>query len=546
MKAIDAIAEILKREGVEYLMCYPVTPLIEAAAAVGIRPIVSRQERVGMGIADGYSRVTNGRRVGVFAMQAGPGAENAFSGVSTAYSDSVPVLVLPMGHPRSQGNWPRYFSSARSFDLVTKRVEQVNTVDQVPDAMRRAFSRLKMGRLGPVMVEMPADVAAEELDESALAYSPIKTTRAQGNPQDVDEAARALVEARCPVVFAGQGSLYAEATAELVQLAELLQAPVMTTLLGKSAFPEDHPLALGTAAAAKTQPVVHFLNKSDVLLGVGSSFTRHGISTAMIPPGKVMIQVTNDEADINKNYSVDHPIIGDAQLVLRQLIEAVRDRLGGKSRSTDGAVAGEIKSVREEWLKKWMPKLTSDEVPINPYRVIWELMRAVDPHDAIVTHDSGSPRQQMVPFYQSAGPRSYIGWGKSHALGTGLGLAMGAKLAAPEKVAINWMGDAAFGMVGMDFETAVRCKIPIMTIVSNNFSMAVETPRMQLSRERYGTTDISGNYAELARALGGYAERVENPAEVGPAIRRARRITEEEGRPALLEMITSEEITYST
>jgi thiamine pyrophosphate-dependent acetolactate synthase large subunit-like protein len=122
---------------------------------------------------------------------------------------------------------------------------------------------------------------------------------------------------------------------------------------------------------------------------------------------------------------------------------------------------------------------------------------------------------------------------------------MGAKLAAPEKVVVNFMGDAAFGMVGLDFETAVRCRIPIITIVSNNFSMAVETPRMQVSRERYRTTDIGGNYAELARALGGYAERVEDPEQVGPAIRRARRVTETEGKPALLEFITREETTYS-
>ena len=545
MKVVDAIAEVLKREGVEYLMCYPVSPIIEAAAAAGIRPIVCRQERVGMGIADGYSRITNGQRMGVFAMQAGPGSENAFPGVSTAYADSVPVLVLPMGYPRAQADWPRFFSSSRSYAAVTKWVEQINTADQVTEALRRAFSRLKMGRPGPVMLELPADVAAEELDESALAYRPVKATRSGGNVQDVDEAARALVEASSPVIHAGQGVLYAGASPELVELAELLQAPVMTSLLGKSAFPEDHPLALGTAALAKSKTVTHFLERADLVLGVGCSFTRHGISNVTIPPGKVMVQITNDEADINKHYAVDHPIIGDAKLVLRQLLDALKDRLGGKGRPANGVVAGEIKAVREAWLREWMPKLTSDEVPINPYRVVWELMHTVPPGEAIVTHDSGSPREQMVPFYQAAGPRSYIGWGKSHALGTGLGLAMGAKLAAPDKVVVNWMGDSAFGMVGMDFETAVRCRIPIITIVSNNFSMAIETPRMQVSRERFRATDTSGNYSELAKALGGYAERVEDPAEVGPAIQRARQATEQEGRPALLEMITCEEINYS-
>ena len=127
--------------------------------------------------------------------------------------------------------------------------------------------------------------------------------------------------------------------------------------------------------------------------------------------------------------------------MLRQFVEAVKDRLGDNGRSKDGTAAAEVKTVKEDWLREWMPKLTSDEVPMTPYRVIWDLMKTVSPGDAIVTHDSGSPRDQIVPFYQAAGPRSYLGWGKSHGLGTGLGLTIGAKLAAPDKLAIHWMGD---------------------------------------------------------------------------------------------------------
>ena len=257
-----------------------------------------------------------------------------------------------------------------------------------------------------------------------------------------------------------------------------------------------------------------------------------------------MIQATNDPRDINKDYIIDHPLIGDAKLVLQQLIEAVKDRLGGHGRPGNGVVAQEIKSVQETWLQEWMPKLTSDQVPMTPYRVIWELMQTIDPADAIVTHDSGSPRDQIVPFYKATTPRGYLGWGKSHGLGTGLGLAIGAKMAAPDKVAINWMGDAAFGMVGLDFETAVRCGLPIITMVSNNSTMAIEVTSMATSHELYNTRDIGGNYADMARAMGGYGERVEDPAEIGPAIRRARRATEE-GQAALLEFITSEETSFS-
>jgi acetolactate synthase-1/2/3 large subunit len=317
----------------------------------------------------------------------------------------------------------------------------------------------------------------------------------------------------------------------------------MTTLVGKSAFPEDHPLALGTGGATSAGPVVSFLKAADLVFGVGTSFTRHGM-TITIPPGKVMVQATNDPRDINKDYTIDHPIIGDARLVLLQFIEAVKDRVGAKDRPADGERAAQVRAARDAWLAEWMPKLTSDEVPITPYRVIWELMQTVDPADAIVTHDSGSPRDQIVPFYRATTPRGYIGWGKSHGLGTGLGLAIGAKLAAPDKLAVHWMGDAAFGMVGLDFETAARCGIPILAMVSNNSTMAAETKLMAISHDRYNTRDITGNYADMAKAMGGYAERVDKPAEVGPAIRRARKATEQ-GQAALLEFITSEETAAS-
>jgi acetolactate synthase-1/2/3 large subunit len=171
-------------------------------------------------------------------------------------------------------------------------------------------------------------------------------------------------------------------------------------------------------------------------------------------------------------------------------------------------------------------------------------MQTVNPAEAIVTHDSGSPRDQLIPFYRATVPRGYMGWGKSHALGTGLGLIMGAKLAAPDKFCVNFMGDAAFGMTGLDFETAVRSGIPILTVVLNNSTMAIETDHMRLSHELYGTRDLGGNYTALAQAMGGYAERVEHPGEIAPAIERARKSTES-GKAALLEIITSEETDFS-
>jgi acetolactate synthase-1/2/3 large subunit len=543
MRVVDVISEILKREGVEFLSCYPTNTLIEAAASAGIRPIVCRQERVGVGIADGFTRVTNGKRIGVFTMQAGPGAENAFSGITTAYSDSVPVLLLPVGHARETSQVFHFFRSVQSYAPVTKWAEEITLANQVPDIMRRAFSYLKMGRLGPVLVEIPNDAAVEEFPAATINYAPVKRAASGANARDVSEAAKVLTQAKSPVIVAGQGVLYAEASDELVELAELLHAPVTTPLEGKSAFPEDHPLSLGTGAGVMPRPVHTFLQKAGVILAIGASLTKHSIAAAPIPAGKTIIHATNDERDINKHYAADYPILGDAKPVLRQFIEAVKDELGNKTREANGTEA-EIKRGKEEWLAEWMPKLTSNERPLNPYRVMWEFMNLFDRKDVIVTHDAGSPRNQLVPFYQAPTPRSYLGWGKSHALGTGLGLIMGAKLAAPEKFCVNFMGDAAFGMTGLDFETAVRNNIPTLTIVLNNNFMAAETHSMQASHERYGTMNILGNYADLAKSLGGWSERVEEPSQIVPALQRARRVTDD-GKAALLEFITSREHTYS-
>ena len=544
MKVVDVICEILKREGTEFLSCYPTNVLIEAAARAGIRPLVCRQERVGVGIADGFTRVTNGRRIGVFTMQSGPGAENAFSGVATAYSDSVPVLCLPVGHPRSASQVFHFFRSVQAYAPITKWSEEITVASAVPEAMRRAFSYLKLGRPGPVLVELPNDVADEEFPGPEFKYTPVKRTTSGANAVDVAQAAKILLQASNPMIIAGQGVLYAEATDELVEFAELLQTPVTTTLEGKSAFPEHHPLSLGTGSGVMPRPVHMFLQKADVVFAVGTSLTKHNITATAIPSGKTIIHATNDERDINKQYAADYPILGDAKPVLRQFIEAVADLLGRTKKERGNAIVAEINKAKEEWMKEWLPKLTSGETPITPYRVMWEFMNLFDRKDIIVTHDSGSPRNQLVPFYQAPVPRSYMGWGKSHALGAGLGLIIGAKLAAPEKFCVNFMGDAAFGMTGLDFETAVRNNIPILTIVLNNNFMAAETHSMAASHERYGTMNILGNYADLARSLGGWSERVEQPDQIAPALQRARKVTED-GKAALLEFVTSREIAYS-
>ena len=540
MKTADAIAEILKREGIDYVIGYPVNHVLERGAAAGLRPIIVRQERTGLHMADAISRVTSGRKLGVFCMQHGPGTENSYGGIAQAYSESVPILVMPMGYARRQAWVHPNYNASLQMQGITKSAEPITSAKEIGAIFRRAFSRLKSGRGGPVLVEIPSDVWAEDVDP--LDYAPPSRTRPGPDPEDIRAAAKLLVGAKRPVIYAGQGVHWAMAWAELRQLAELLAIPVCTSLEGKSAFDETHPLALGSGGLAIPGTVHHFLKEADVILGIGCSFTETSFGVRM-PAGKTIIHATLDPMDHYKDIACALAITGDAKLTLAALIDAVTAPHGAAPKDPT-AVAREIAQVHEAWLTKWLPKLTHDGTPLSPYRVLWDLQNAVDVANTIITHDAGSPRDQLSPFWRATTPLSYLGWGKSTQLGYGLGLAMGAKLAAPDKLCINVWGDAAIGFTGMDFETAVRERIPILSILLNNFCMAIELKVMPVSTERYRSTDISGDYAAFARAMGGYGERIVAPDEIIPAIRRGIAATQS-GQPALLEFITTKEESVS-
>jgi len=440
VRVADAVAEILKREGVEVLIGYPVNPIIEAAAEADIRTLIVRQERTGIHMADAMSRMTSGRTIGVFCMQSGPGTENSFGGVAQAYADSVPVLIQAAGHERHLMNVPPNFNAFVNYRNISKWIEQLVAPAQVGNVFRRAFTQVRNGRPRPVVVEIPWDVYEEDVP-APTSYRPAPRVRSAPDPEGVKAAAAALAAAERPVIYAGQGVHYGEAWGQLRTLAELLEAPVTTSLQGKSAFDETHPLSLGSGGRSVPRPVRHFLDNSDVIFGIGCSFAATGYGVPM-PSGKKVVHATLDPADINVNVTADIALLGDAGLVLDALIAELRTLITAPRGRREG-VEKEIASVREAWLAQWMPKLTSAEVPMTPYRVIWDLLHTVDVANTIITHDAGSPRDQLSPFWQTKAPLTYIGWGKSTQLGYGLGLAMGAKLARPDKLCINVMGDAA-------------------------------------------------------------------------------------------------------
>ena len=543
MQGKTAIANILKQEGVEVAFCFPNNTLIDAIAAAGIRPVISRMERGAVNMADAYSRINNGHKNGVCIVQAGPGIENAFPGVAQAYADSVPILMLPGHEGSGRTTMPSEFSASRNYAGVAKWAGMINSPARIPEMLRRAYTQLRAGVPGPVVLETPIDVMNGEIDESEFFYSPITKRRTAADPADAVRVARRLMDAGRPVIYAGQGVLYAEATPELIELAELLNAPVMTTTLGKSGFPEDHPLSLGTGGNTGTKAVGEFLRKSDLVFGIGTSFQKT-LASAPVPRGKAIIQSTINDKDLNGEYGLEDMLLGDAKLVLRQLIDEVKQALGGNGRRGDASVSSEIAGIKREWLDEWMPRLTSDDIPISPYRVVWELNNGLDKANSIVTHDSGNPRDQIVPFYEATTPRGYIGWGNSTQLGAGLGYALGAKLAAPEKTVVNLMGDTAVGMCGTDFETASRNRIGTITVIVNNGAMGGYEKNIPIAVEKYGSKFLTGDYTKMADSLGCHAETITQPDDIAPALARAQEIAAG-GQPVVLEIITREEPVFS-
>ena len=534
MNTMQAIARILKEEGVEWVACFPSNNLIEEVAKVGIRTIMFRQERGALMAADGFSRMNDRNSFGVVITQGGPGSENSMGGLAQAFADNVPMLYLPGGSPVAQMQVRPNFSPARTYQTVSKYSEVILQPNMVSSTMRRAFHNLRNGRGGPVVVELPGDVAEMEVAESALNYQPPKRYPQQPSAGDVKDAVKALLAARKPMIWSGMGVLLGNATDELRELAELTEIPVYCTMPGKSGFNEKHPLSLGSGSGATTQQARTWLNESDVLFAVGSSLSITGYGQS-IPGGKVMIHNTESIEDLNKDFTVDIGVPGDAKLTLQALIEEVKSQLGESGRMGKNGVAAEIASIRNKWMADWTGLLNSNETPISTYRVIGELERVLDHDNSVVTHDAGAPRDSIMPFYTATTPHSYIGWGKTTHLGYGIPLMIGAKLAAPDKFCLNFMGDGAFGMSGLDIETAARAGAPITTVVLNNGGMATYPGGYPTARELFGTTEMTGDYAKIAEGMGAVGITVTDPNQVADAIRQAQNHNAE-GRTVLLDI----------
>ena len=474
-------------------------------------------------ICDGYARACG--RPGVVFTDAGPAAANAMGGLVNSSGDSIPVLFF-VGHndrfelPSGQ---TKEIPLHDLFAPVSKWVATIEDPSQVSSILRRAFMQLRSGRPGPVVIGMPYDVSS--MDAGNFGYAAVSSmprVRSGADPQAVTAAVAQLASAAHPYLYVGAGILASEATPELVQLAELLTLPVATTLNGKSAFPETHPLSLGIGGFKRALYGSYAASKqaerADVICTVGCGFKRHA---AMIRPGEHVrhIQIDVDPNELNRDHVADIAMLGDAKIVLGQMVAAA-ERLDKSRLAPNEVRLKDVDTLRKRWSDLSTPLLKSDEAPINPFRVTEELNRALNPNDAIVLHDAGSVRGSTAQHYLSAQPRSFLGFGVQSAMGWTIGAAMGAKTAAPDKTVVAVIGEEAFCETALDIETSIRCNTPILIIVVNNraFTDRDGGSSAKMASIRFGTKMEIG---ALATALGARAFKVDQPAEIAPALREA-------------------------
>jgi acetolactate synthase-1/2/3 large subunit len=538
------VVETLIREGVPYLVGIPGHGTLGLSAALigqdRLKVLQVRHEQAAVHLADGYYRVA-GVPLAVFT-SIGPGAMNTCIGVASCYVDSIPVLVLTgNSHTHMAGRGvlqeierKRDADSLAVFEPISKRVWRPTSVARLPRILQRAFAEMLTGRRGPVVVDLPMDVQCDSVEvELSDPHTYRPTGPALPDPDLIARAGRLLDQAEHPVIVAGGGVVAAGAWDELRMLAEFLGAPVITTMMGKGAFPEDHPLS-GLHGGSKGTTCGNALTvNADVLLAVGMRFAdestssyRQGVTYA-IPPTR-LIHLDLDPTEIGKNYPVEVGIVADAWAGLTVLLDWLQSN-GALRDYPQSDYFAHVQRLREEWLTQVQALAASDHAPITISRLIAEA-RAFLERDAIVVTSSGNVQAQWFQEAMVYQPKTNLTAGGFSTMGWTVPAALGAKLAAPDRQVVGLVGDGDFLMTAQELATAVQYDIPVVYVVANNVGwIAIRDLQAAVYGEERavgaeflkGSTPISPDLTALARAFGCHAERVSAPDEVRPALERA-------------------------
>lgn len=536
MKGARATVKALEKEKVEVIFGIPggaSIPFYDALYDSSIRHILTRHEQGAAHAADGYARASG--KVGVCSATSGPGATNLTTGIANAFMDSIPIVALT-------GQVARPFIGRDAFQEtdpvgitmpITKHNFQLRSTEEIPRTIKMAFKIAATGRPGPVLIDMPKDVQEIEADVEFLedveipGYKPTY----EGHPKQIKRAAEMLAEARRPIILAGGGVILSNASDELRKIAEMLGAPVAQTLMGKGAFPENHPLALGHLGMHGRKAANYAINDADVILAIGCRFSdRTTAAVSCFAPEAKIIHVDIDPAEIGKNVKTELPVVGDAKLVLKGIIKVLKE-IARKEKNVEW-----LRKI-EEYKREFQPFMDYDDVPLMPQRVIKEVMNALG-EDDIVTTEVGQCQMWAAHYMGRYKPRTFISSGGLGTMGFGFPASMGVKVAKPENNVINIAGDGSFLMNCQELATVVKEKIPVVSAILNNHFLGMVRQWQELFySKRYSAVNLgrTPDFVKLAEAFGAVGVKVKRPEEITPAVKEAFAC----GKPAVIDIIVN-------
>lgn len=538
MRGGEAIIESLKNMGVKTIFGYPggqTIPFYDMLYDADIDHILVRHEQCAAHAADGYARASG--RVGVCLATSGPGATNLVTGIGTAYMDSSPIVAIT-------GQVPTHLIGNDAFqeaDIVgitmpiVKHSYQPKDPDLIPSMIKTSFEIASTGRPGPVLIDVPKEVQEGELTkfDDTLIETPGYNPTIKGNLRQIKKARDLIKEAKKPLILAGAGVIISNSCCELKKLAETINAPVMTSLLGKGAFNETNDLALGMLGMHGRKVSNDYINESDLLIAIGVRFSDRttGRLDSFVPDTKV-IHIDIDPAEIGKNVDVDLPIVGDAKNILSSLNKVLNDY---KPSDYVNNWADMIKTKKQEL----MPRVSYDDVPLKPQRVIKEIAEVLTP-ESILTTDVGQNQMWAAHFFDTQKPRKFISSGGLGTMGFGFPSAIGAKVACPDDPVVSINGDGGFLMVCQELATVREYDIPVIAVVLENRTLGmVYQWQSLLYNERHSQTLLgnSPDFVKLAESFGVNAERITKPGETKEVLSKAVKDNE----PILLNVVIDSE-----
>lgn len=532
-------AKALKREGVEYVFTLNgghIYNLYEGCVDEGIKVIDFRHEQVAAHAAEGWAKVTG--KPGVAIVTAGPGVTDAVTGIANAFQAPSPMVMIGgnAGISDHLRGGLQDFDSATFLKPVTKFSEQVKRVERIPEYVAIAFRHATSGVPGPVYLEIPIDIVGGSTDEANVKYPASYRTdaRAYGDPEYIRQVVDILHNAERPMVLAGSDVWWNDASEELRQFVETIDAPVFLNAMGRGSIPSDHP-NLGSLGRR------YGLVKSDavILIGTPIDFRLGYGADTMFPQNPKLVEIMMDAGKIGQNRDIDVGVVGDSKAVLRQIMDGLRDtgyKSPGKGWVEEVITEDQALKAADE------PMLNSDQSPIHPMRLMKELRDTLD-SDATVIGDGGDIVTFAARVLNINEPGHWLDPGQFGCLGAGSGFAAAAQLARPGKQVCIVYGDGGFGLTGFDVETYVRFNLPIVSIVGNNGAWNQTTQGVVRRGMRGIGTYLSQetNYAQIMEGMGGYGERVTDPEQIRPALERAFG----SGKPALLDVVTDPDVAYA-